>query len=173
MQRETANVGGKIYRYDGQGWEAFPESPHGQFAIDHKGRTCATLWEGGLRCYSNGKWASYWVNGEELEHANNVDTACFEADGTAWLGTGLFRSVSDGWEQFTAEHRAPELGVNALLIASDGDVWVASDPGVVSRYDGRRWASAMCSADITDMVEDVQGRIWLSTHEVVVVTRLD
>ncbi|MFC1526543.1 DUF362 domain-containing protein [Candidatus Latescibacterota bacterium] len=212
-----ANVGGKIYRYDEQGWEAFPESPHGQFAIDHKGRACATLWGGGLRCYDNGKWASYWVNGEELEHANNVDTACFEADGTAWLGTGgtgLFRSVSDGWEQFTTEHGladnharfmriapngdiwvafseigishfhqgrwishwehgAPELGVNALLIASDGDVWVASDPGVVSRYDGRRWASAMCSADITDMVEDAQGRIWLSTHEVVVVTRLD
>lgn len=89
-------------------------------------------------------------------------------DGAVWLGTrdaGLFRvdrgrttSIRDG---------LPDDKINCLLSASERDLWIGTDKGIV-RWDGRQLTSAgvpreLAGVQVLSMIKDRDGNIWVGT----------
>lgn len=115
--------------------------------------------------------------------AENLSCLCADPQRqTVWIGSedyGLFR-YDQRTRQFTLyqpevdnPHSLPAFMVRDICVARDGIVWVATDPGGVSRFDhnapGDRAFSnintdnALPSNQVCALSEDAKGRIWAGT----------
>lgn len=77
------------------------------------------------------------------------------------------RSVSQyGIRQYRLEDGLPQSTVQAILQTRDGFLWFGTEDGL-SRFDGRRFVnSTHVSLFVTDLVEDLDGSIWIATNGV-------
>lgn len=91
------------------------------------------------------------------------------SDGDFWLGTtdeGLFR-VHNGQAE-AVNSGLPDLKVNALAPGANGELWVATDAGVV-RWDGAKLTTAgipdsLRGVQVLAMLADRDSNIWLGTN---------
>jgi ligand-binding sensor domain-containing protein len=86
-----------------------------------------------------------------------------------WLVTdrGLMRHdpASDEWTTFTtADHPIIEE-IWAMLVASDGTVWLGGEQGIVG-YDGTTWSEPEASGSAPEFVDDIaqapDGSLWVA-----------
>jgi signal transduction histidine kinase/ligand-binding sensor domain-containing protein len=126
-----------------------------------------TIWfsqSGGL--YRVGK------SGRELIASNLAATyLCFDQNGDVWAstkGAGLYRFKKQAVKMFTAADGLP-LGLpRAVLAASDGKLWVGSDCGGLSWFDGTRFHSysekqGLANSCVFSLAEDRNGDILIGT----------
>ncbi len=91
------------------------------------------------------------------------------ANGDIWVGTrdaGLFRS--SGVRTTAIRDGLPDLKVNALVTAPNGELWVGSDAGV-ARWDGARLTqsgvpSALRGVQALSMTIDQDRNLWVGTN---------
>jgi ligand-binding sensor domain-containing protein len=94
-----------------------------------------------------------------------------DGDGDLWVGTrrGLFRLKSQAVKMFTAADGLPSGVPMALLAASDGKLWVGSNCGGVSRFDGQRFHTysekdgLTANSCVYSLAEDRDHNIWAGT----------
>jgi ligand-binding sensor domain-containing protein len=58
---------------------------------------------------------------------------------------GLSRFSGGGggkpWTTYTEEHGLPSNAVTSVAVTADGALWVGTEAGTVSRFDGRTWTT--------------------------------
>lgn len=180
-----------VYRYDGERWQRLEGSPHeevGSFAVADDG----TVWmalatvsgeevllefdgEGWTRHVSH--QGSDVVSDGEVVPGRLVRTVAVDDDGVLWAGTdqGLASYERGKWTHHTADGSLSHVGVRALTVDHDGDVWIATlDEGVsdpdhaVARFDGQRWVSystddGLPDGWVNDLTVDDDGTVWAAT----------
>jgi uncharacterized protein (DUF362 family) len=139
------SVQGKLHRYDGETWKVyFPDNWHGSIFLDDQGRTCASVFHNGVRCYQDGQWESIRTYDEELEDANRAESARIDGDGTCWIGTwghGVWRYDGRTWRQYVARDGLADNHVPTLRVAPNGDIWAGFDGPGISRMRRGKWRS--------------------------------
>ena len=102
--------------------------------------------------------------------SDRVRSIAEAADGSLLVGFangGVRRFRDGGWEEEEVGSLRETI-VNEVLVASDGTIWLGTDTGITTLFEGGRGASQrgqFATASVADMVEDAAGRIWLATHE--------
>jgi signal transduction histidine kinase/ligand-binding sensor domain-containing protein len=87
-------------------------------------------------------------------------------DGYLWIGTeaGLLRFDGVRFVPWKAEHgeRLPSHGIQDLLAARDGSLWIASGGGGLSRWNNQKLTNypARDARDLNLVLEDSRGEIW-------------
>ncbi len=88
-----------------------------------------------------------------------------------WLGTraGLSRFDGKKFMNFTMEDGLAENGVKILCLDSSRRLWIGHAAGGVSLYDGHHFRvfskpGAMFSSDITSIVQEPDGAIWITSE---------
>ena len=99
-------------------------------------------WDGALWVGSRG--CVYRIAGahiSRLDLPNKYTKVYWQSvyDGTLWLGTdhGLYRHTAGGWRRLTGDPATLHSLINAMLVDSDGNFWVASNDGLARIRDGR------------------------------------
>jgi signal transduction histidine kinase/ligand-binding sensor domain-containing protein len=100
----------------------------------------------------------------------NAKYLALDRDGDLWVGTrrGLFRLKSQAVKMFTAADGLPSGAPTAVLAASDGKLWVASNCGGVSWSDGQRFQTyaekdGLTNSCVFSLAEDRDHSIWIGT----------
>jgi ligand-binding sensor domain-containing protein/signal transduction histidine kinase len=91
------------------------------------------------------------------------------SDGDFWLGTadeGLFRIHNGRAEQ--VKQGLPDLKVDALAPGANGELWVATDAGIV-RWDGAKLTrtgipDSLGGVQVLAMMADTDSNLWLGTN---------
>jgi len=88
--------------------------------------------------------------------------------GYLWLGTESGVSKFDGlvFVNYTSEEGLAENGVRAIIENKNGDVWLGHTGGGISRISENKLEndSTIKKNDITGMLIDKSGRLWISTY---------
>ena len=88
--------------------------------------------------------------------------------GYLWLGTESGVSKFDGlvFVNYTSEEGLAENGVRAIIENKNGDVWLGHTGGGISRISENKLEndSTITKNDITGMLIDKSGRLWISTY---------
>lgn len=94
------------------------------------------------------------------------------AESGGWLATsGGLLSRNNGDLEAVAD--LPVRGINDVLVASDGDVWVASSQGLFQRTSDGQWThirgqDGLPVEETTCLAADGAGRLWIGTRQGVV-----
>jgi len=98
-------------------------------------------------------------------------------DNALWFGSSRGVNRFDGrWQSYPislivsdmsrSRNDAAPGAVTAMADASHGDgIWIATDNGYVSRWDGVRWQLAAALGVMIDDMVDIDGVLWLATHQ--------
>ncbi len=97
----------------------------------------------------------------------------FLVDGTVWIAAsdGLYRYDGYRWQRYTIEDGLPSNFVRAVLVASDGRLWVGTDRGAgvfhwrdePTRYDPVGGASGqLAGPSVRAIREDDDGTLWFA-----------
>jgi ligand-binding sensor domain-containing protein len=123
--------------------------------------------EGLLVSRVDGKWIQVFTN---APFAGTVTCVAADTNGTLWLGT------QDGTLLHSAGTNAPTPvqntlhgAINALLPASNGDLWIASYGTLQRRHDGRLQEVKLPRKirKISAITEDAIGNIWVASYDIV------
>src|SRR6476619_6152559 len=126
----------------------------------------------GLREFGRQVWLS-----ENGLPQNTVQAIAQTPDGYIWIGTqeGLARFDGVKFDIFDKQN-TPALKSNdirSLLAAHDGALWIATSFGLVRRQNGQfatlTTNEGLPDNNITKVIEDRAGRIWIATTAVVAV----
>ncbi|RXH54755.1 ligand-binding sensor domain-containing diguanylate cyclase [Granulicella sibirica] len=129
------------------------------------------LAEGGAVELREGLFESF---GEKEGLSENMIWTVLQArDGSVWVGTnstGLNHVTKDGKVRvFTTRDGLPDGSVNGLSEARDGSLWIGSEHGILSRlFNGHITSfrdAESPDARIASILEDRNGDLWLSFHE--------
>jgi signal transduction histidine kinase/ligand-binding sensor domain-containing protein len=100
----------------------------------------------------------------------NINYLALDRDGDLWVGTrrGLFRLRRQAVKVFTAADGLPSGVPRAVLAARDGKLWVASNCGGVSWFDGQRFRTyaekdGLTNSCVHSLAEDRNHNIWIGT----------
>lgn len=167
-----ASVKGKLHHFDGDRWQVyFPDNWHGSLFLDDQGRTCASVWRNGVRCYDEGSWISYRQYEEGNDHANWTETGRFDGDGNVWIGTwghGVWRYDGQTWEQYIVRQGLADNHATVLHVAPNDDVWAAFACPGISRYRRGKWKSFYDDGaplqEINSLLITRGGVVWASTR---------
>ncbi len=85
----------------------------------------------------------------------------------AGLSYGVGRFDGNSWTWWTEAEGLASTAVVDLVVAGDGDVWVATTLGV-SRFDGENWMTytsvdGLAADYVSTLYEDTEGNIWCGT----------
>ena len=81
---------------------------------------------------------------------DRIDLLAIAPDGTVWVtyygwSDGISHFVAaDGskpWTTYTENDGLPSKAVTTIAAAPDGALWVGTETGTVSRFDGRTWTT--------------------------------
>jgi streptogramin lyase len=123
-----------------------------------------------------------------------VRALAFDSSGGAWLatfemydeygrerwerkGTGVsYRSAPGEWTHFSASGILPSDEVQSVLVDPSGNVWIATDKGIVCHESAGRWAiltveDGLTSDNLLSLALDDHDRVWALTDAGV--TRID
>jgi len=131
--------------------------------------------DGGVGVYDGTGWTAYRT--PDLV-SNNVQTIFPDShSGQVWVGTANGASVFDQetgtWTSYTTANTGGDLvddNIQAIHVDSWRRVWFATSQGV-SIKDGDEWStftaanSGLVANDVTGLLVDGWGLIWLGTHE--------
>jgi ligand-binding sensor domain-containing protein/signal transduction histidine kinase len=101
----------------------------------------------------------------------NARHMTLDRDGDLWVGTrrGLFRLKRQAVKMFTAADGLPSGVPTAVLVARDGKLWVGSNCGGLSGFDGQRFHTYAEKDGLTvnscvfSLAEDRDHNIWVGT----------
>ena len=101
----------------------------------------------------------------------NAKYMALDRDGDLWVGArrGLFRLKRQAVKMFTSADGLPSGVPTAVLAASDGKLWVGSNCGGVSWFDGQRFHTYSEKDGLTtgscvfSLAEDRDHNIWIGT----------
>jgi len=145
-----------------------PMSPEGHYMIGQTGD--GALWVGGffgLRRFDGRAWT---VVAEPEGVASYIHAVHGTEKGDLWVGTrtyGVFHFDGRTWRQHDEREGLANNQVNAVLRASDGSVWVATNGGV-SRFDGRTWVAHALPRELKALVagdglrQSRDGALWFN-----------
>jgi len=110
-----------------------------------------------------------------LDEVRSLDA---DSQGNLWLTNvnvqttngALFRfnPAANQWTQYTVGQQlpwtAPWFNVNSVHVGADDHVWLThmTDTGL-AEYDGASWVLHPAGAQLDDMLEDLQGNIWITS----------
>lgn len=163
---------GGVAVYDGSTWEILttinsPLIDNGVQALlrDRNG----VIWIGttsGISLFDRGNWSQLTkANGLA---SNNVQVLFESQNGEIWIGTrdnGV--SFSDrSWQPITTNHGLSDNRIISMLPGENQHVWVGTPDGL-NRYttDGVESIEQLQGREIREIIEDMQGRIWLGTDQ--------
>jgi ligand-binding sensor domain-containing protein/class 3 adenylate cyclase len=93
-----------------------------------------------------------------------------DKNGKIWMGTGSGVSTFNGIEfvNYSSEDGFAPNGVKSLLMDKNGNIWFGHLNGGISFYDGKKIVKVTINnlnleSDITSIVEDAYGDIWMSS----------
>ena len=117
----------------------------------------------GLGQYQHASWAAR----EGL--MGSVRAIVQTPDGYLWLGTEFGLVRFDGvrflsWPQ-TPDQQLPSPRILSLLAARDGTLWIGTFSGLASWKDGRMTRYPDIRDQVTSLLEDHQGTVWLGGKE--------
>ena len=134
---------------------------------DKSGRLWIGTFNGGLSCYSDGKFSSFTTR--DGLPSNGVLDIFQDRAGDMWFGTwnGLARLESGKFVSYKTSQGL--IGQNALSFCEDpsGQLWVATEDGLNRRV-GDRFEAALKPGRLPDspfreVYADRNGRLWIST----------
>jgi signal transduction histidine kinase/ligand-binding sensor domain-containing protein len=137
------------------------------FAEDGEGRLWAASYMFGLSRYQDG------VRGGHLPIGGDV-FQCMAADrsGVIWIGTphGLLRVEGTRVRRFTQKDGLSSDDVTAVHEDRDGNLWVGTRGGGLSRLANGRWstltsAHGLADDDVHALLEDHEGNLWVGTAD--------
>ena len=145
-----------------------------RFCEDRQGRIWIASDDGGLMCYDPREQRLTDYPGRTLLQEYNTHALCLDAKGNLWIGTytdGVVRmNTATGqlrhYTQATDPHSLDNSSSYAIFCDSQGRVWVATMEGLNlfdEAADGFIRIGKL-HAMTTDIDEDRQGRLWLSTQ---------
>lgn len=160
--------------FDGQSWLHIPSMDAAQASVnDMKIDSVGRVWLGtdnGLYLYSDREWQKFTTSNSELPN-NAVSGIAPDQNGQVWASTTV-----DGYEQKliltngtvwnTFDGRATSPYGGAIQVDAQGRLWLGTSDGL-KVFDGNEWThytpenSGLKSAEVSDMVLDAQGRIWM------------
>ena len=143
---------------DNMGTVALAEDPHG------------AIWIGtnrdGLVRIENGKFTPFPVTRDAIQALR------FDRAGALWIGTphGLLRHRNGRVDRFTEKDGLAHDNVSAILEDSDGNLWVGTSGGGLSRLSNGRWsrlttADGLSDDDVRSLLEDHEGNLWVGTAD--------
>lgn len=171
---------GGASRFDGQVWKTFTETSRYSVTAMIEDRS-GNLWVGtyynGVIRYDGQTWHAFTsVDGLG---SGIVNTMLEDHSGHLWVGTeggGVSRFDGQTWQTFTTTDGIGADEIRSVCEDRSGNVWVGTTYGGVSRYDGHAWKTFTVSdglpprsqgfaipADVTAILEDRSGHIWIST----------
>ncbi|HKQ48394.1 MAG TPA: dockerin type I domain-containing protein [Phycisphaerae bacterium] len=124
-------------------------------------------------------WFTYNTSNSPLV-LNGVRSIDTDSQGNLWL-TNVTVSNSNGalfkfnpaanqWTKFEVGQQLPWYtpwrDVNSVLVGADDRVWLThSTLGGMAEFNGTSWVLHACPYPMGDMLEDLQGNIWITTGE--------
>jgi hypothetical protein len=145
-----------------------------------------TKWFGtnnGVSVFDGENWTTYDTSNSDLA-SNRVNGIAIDAEGNKWFGAynGGVSVLDDGgtphnksddaWTTYDA-WTTPGLASNrifAIAIDTEGNIWVGTEWGGVSKFDGATWTtydpsnSGLASYHIYAIATDEEGNIWFATE---------
>lgn len=122
------------------------------------------VWVGtgnGLDQFQDGRFFPVAGDGKS---PNNVKSIRESADGTVWCATqkGLLQIKGESISTYTIEDGLPENELSALAADRDGNLWIGTVHGHLSRLHGGKFAESISlgSLDVWSLFEDREGNIW-------------
>ncbi len=86
------------------------------------------------------------------------------ADGNVWCATqkGLVRVKGDSLSTYTTEDGLPENEISALAADRDGNLWIGTVHGRLSRFRDDKFAESISlgDSDVWSIYEDREGNLW-------------
>jgi ligand-binding sensor domain-containing protein len=124
-------------------------------------------------------WHTYNASNSPLV-LNSVRTIDHDSQGNLWL-TNVAVSNSNGalfkfnpttsqWTKFEVGQQLPWFlpwkDINAVLVGRDDRIWLThSTLGGLAEFNGTSWVLHDCPYRLDDMLEDLQGNIWMTTEQ--------
>ncbi len=113
----------------------------------------------------------YFDNYSVIEGLEQSKVYAVEQDdkGYVWLGTksGISRFDGKDFENYQPSDGIAERAVRTIHKDQDGNVWFGHNAGSITVYDGQKFiihpVSDSIDADISALVQDKSGRIWITT----------
>ena len=103
-------------------------------------------------------------------HGARVRNVFRDRNGSLWIGTdgsGLFHLTSGATEQYTTANGMTNNFVRAIMQASNGDIWIATDEGCNRLAHGTlrnfRVSDGLSYFSVRTIVEGTDGDIWIGT----------
>ncbi|QDE93651.1 histidine kinase [Myxococcus xanthus] len=95
-----------------------------------------------------------------------------DATGVLWLGTkaGLYSWNGVVAQRFTTDDGLPSLSVNALYADGDGNLWVGTHRGGLTRHNAKGFSEPvpgmewMAESAVLSLLEDRDGHLWVGTY---------
>ena len=153
-------------------FEATPGGIINSFAEDRQGRLWVATNEVGVLCYSRTHHPLSFKGQEQLQHLG-VHALCMDGN-DLWMGTYLqgiyvLNTASGQLRQYKsndAEKGLRGASINAIFADSKRCIWVATTEGLFcyEREADRFKQMGKLTAAATDIDEDAEGRIWVSTQ---------
>ncbi len=135
----------------------------------HDGSLFLGLRDGGLVQYSHGVFRT--INPVGGLPRGVVSALAEDETGAIWIGTfggGVARIADNRSTFFTTANGLPHNLVNAIRPTRSGEVWVGTVAGLVVLRDGavkqHPLGDSVDDAYISCILEDSQGRLWVSTY---------
>ena len=138
-------------------------------ALGPGGEAIVIYKSGGVSVRRDGDWVPLAVVPREL---TNVLCAQFRESGDLWVGTerGLlqYRTSSPRWTRWAHPFPDNRNWVHEVLVAGNGDVWIATAEGIDIHHCNGRMESinrvlGTTLGVVTGIAEDKEGRIWISS----------
>jgi ligand-binding sensor domain-containing protein/serine phosphatase RsbU (regulator of sigma subunit) len=102
---------------------------------------------------------------------SNVFDVLQDEEGYVWLGTesGISRFDGTHFINYHSEDGTAEKAVKVIFKDSNNNLWFGHKAGKITFYNGKKFivhpvSDTIKNVDITSIIEDKKGNIWISTH---------
>jgi len=131
-----------------------------------------TILLGMVPLYGQAEWISYTTlnTGTNGIVDNKVNAILFDSNGKQWYGTDEGLSVYNGstWTLYSADDVLDRSTILSLFEDSNGNIWVGTSYGGVSRFDGTNWTTfgtsqGLANSSVRVITEAADGLLWVGT----------
>ncbi|WP_440223959.1 histidine kinase [Dokdonella sp. MW10] len=166
-----------LWSFDGKTWapHALPALSKGAVirtvAQDVEGRVLLALLRDaeGLYRFEHDAWAP--IAWRPPAGPAELRAMALDREGTIWISHGgtTVMAIRDGERVAHGAGSGLDIGVTGLLVAIDGDIWVAGERGVARRRDGRfdtlRFDALRPLTSISGLEVDDDGALWIASAQ--------